>query len=445
MLKPTLMIAASIAALLAIPRPLLAQTPAAPAASAAPSAEDAALEPLFTAADQGDPAPLERALSGTRDPDLAALIRGRIAAGRFDASVVRDPQLARIAASSPSPTRRAAALGIIAGAAFSSGDYAAAQLSAGALAELYRAGGRAEEAAASQRTADLSRLLAPHGSQRVERQGTGTLPMTRDAVGLNRIHASVAGQQQEMVVDTGANLSVLSASAAQRLGIRVESTQTEVTNGVDGQVPVRVGVADVLEVAGTRVRNVAFLIIDDAQLTFAQVPGGYRIDAILGLPVLRALGRIRMERASFTVEAPAATAGSAPANLSASANDLYARLSIGGHDVPLLLDTGASQTTLSSRFATANPDVLAGLDRGSTRMASAGGAVQVQNATWPNQPVTIGSRSVTMPAVRIALPVDGAPTPRTMGTIGLDLLRRFDSFTLDFRIMRLEVGAPVPG
>ena len=45
----------------------------------------------------------------------------------------------------------------------------------------------------------------------------------------------------------------------------------------------RIGVADRLEIAGTVLRNVPFLIIDDEHLTFP-LPGGYDIRAIIGLP-----------------------------------------------------------------------------------------------------------------------------------------------------------------
>ena len=62
-------------------------------------------------------------------------------------------------------------------------------------------------------------------------------------------------------------------------------------------MPIRVGIADRLTIAGATLRNVPFLIIDDAQLTFP-VPGGYDIKAIIGLPVMRALGRMRMAAAA---------------------------------------------------------------------------------------------------------------------------------------------------
>lgn len=168
------------------------------------------------------------------------------------------------------------------------------------------------------------------------------MPAGPDKVGLTRITFSVNGRSQEAVVDTGANLSVLSAAAARRLGVTVLEGGTDVGNGVQGTVPTRVGIAARIEIAGTVMTDVPFLIIEDANLTFPQVPGGYHIPAIIGLPELRALGRVRIEQAGRFVVLPPAEAG-AP-NLVASGNDLFAEVSIDGRPVPLHLDTGENQT-----------------------------------------------------------------------------------------------------
>lgn len=52
--------------------------------------------------------------------------------------------------------------------------------------------------------------------------------------------------------------------------------------------------AERLEFAGVTLANVAFLVLDDAQLEMP-LPGGYKIDAIVGFPVLRMLDRITFE------------------------------------------------------------------------------------------------------------------------------------------------------
>jgi hypothetical protein len=209
-------------------------------------------------------------------------------------------------------------------------------------------------------------------------------------------------------------------------------------------VAVRLGVADRLEIAGAVLRNVPFLIIDDAQLTFP-VPGGYDIKAIIGLPVMRALGRVRMEPAAGRFSLlPPEEAQTAQPNLVAGAGQVFVTVAVDGRDLPLHLDTGANHSSLSALYAAAYPQRIAALATTSeAHMGSAGGVASARVATWPNAPLALGGRTLLLPALPIALPAPG-PAPRSYGTLGSEALRAFESYTLDFKAMRLELGSPVP-
>jgi hypothetical protein len=87
---------------------------------------------------------------------------------------------------------------------------------------------------------------------------------------------------------------------------------------------------------------------------------------------------------------------------------------------------------------------VAALATGQARMASAGGTASTSFANWPNAPLALGGRALLLPSLRIALAAPGAPEPRDNGTLGSEALRAFQSYTLDFRAMRLELGPPVP-
>jgi predicted aspartyl protease len=291
----------------------------------------------------------------------------------------------------------------------------------------------------------LAGMLADQPRQRLE--GTlvpGSGPAHRDVAGLMRVEMRVNGQAQEAVFDTGAALSVLSASTARRLGVRIEEGTTAIGNGVQGNVQTRIGIAPRVEIAGTVLTNVAFLILDDASLDFPQVPGGYNIPAILGMPEMRALGRVRLEQGGrFVVLPPVEAAGEAgPANLHAAGNQLFADVTISGRTVPLLLDTGADRTSLTALYAATEPARVAALRTSEANFSSPGGTRTRRFAIWPDAPVALDGRTLTLPQLTIALPGDG-PEADDNGTLGSDVLRRFESYTLDFRRMRLSLGAPV--
>ena len=426
---------------LLVPQPARAQGVAPPLAMVA--ARDPAAA-LIDAAERGDTAPLERALSDpATSPALRILLRAELAATRLDPEAGRDQALRRLA-EGRDPALRRNALRIITSAAFAQGDYAEAARSGRILAEALAAAGLAEEAAATERVWRLAALLVRHGRPGVEGPvRPGTVPTRRDRVGLTRLDFKVNGQAQEAVFDTGANLSVLSASTARRLGVTVEEGETAIGNGVQGTVPTRIGVAARVEIAGTILTNVPFLILDDANLNFPQVPGGYSIPAIIGIPEMRALGRVRMEQAGrFTVLPPVAEGEAGPANLHAGGNNLFADVSVDGRLVPLHLDTGADRTNLSALYAAAEPARLQALRTSQANFSSAGGTRVRRFATWPNAPMAVGGRNLTLPELTIELPGSG-PDPDDNGTLGSDVLRRFESYTLDFGAMRLSLGAPV--
>jgi hypothetical protein len=422
---------AVLAFLLALSPAALAQAPASPSA----------IEAAFEAADRGDLGPAERALS-TAQGDEAALLRARLAAARFDPAVARDPVLARLAESSDRALRDAA-LSILTSASFAAGDYRAAETWGRRLAQAQIARGDSGGAAETGQAWRLAAMLAGSPALAVEGAiGEGSTPARVDRVGLPRIDVAVNGIAQEAVFDTGANLSVLSAETARRLGLRLLDGASNVGNGVQGTVPIRVGIADRLTIAGATLRNVPFLVIDDAQLTFP-LPGGYDIKAIIGLPVMRMLGRMRMERAGRLALLAPAQAQPALPNMSAGGNDLFVTVAVDGQGVPMHLDTGANKSSLSALYAGAHPEAVAALARRTAGMASAGGARLASVATWPNAPLALAGRTLVLPVLEIGLPSADGPAPRFVGVLGSDVLRAFESYTLDLRAMRLELGAPV--
>ena len=430
---------------------LAAPAPAAPAPAQPRQVADAAavrpaqapgLEALFKAADRGETETLQRALAVERDADLRVLLDARLAAMRLDPAAGADPRLRALAAEGRPAEKRVAALEILSSLAFSGGDYAEAARLARTLEALQTEAGKTDAAEATAMARVLAEMLAGEPRQALQRSvARGRSAARRDPAGLMRVDMKVDGRAQDAVLDTGANLSVLSAATARRLGVRVIEGDGRVGNSVRGTVAVRVGMADRLEIGGNVLRNVAFLIIDDAALTFGG--GRYTIPAIIGYPVMQALGRFRVERDSFTVE-PAGRAASAGDghNLHAWANELFVDTEVGGVKVPLHLDSGANPSHLNALFADLHPDKLAGLPREQRRLAGAGGTATGQAVRWLDVPVAIAGRRFRAPSVLVGVS-GGADKPSPYyGVVGADLLASFASYTVDLRTMRLELGAP---
>lgn len=401
------------------------------------AAQDRDAAVLIEETGSGELTPLEAALAATKNRAGAALLRARIAALRLDRPTVDAALRAFAESGDEKPAHRAAALSIQAEIAFADGDYAAAAQAFRALAPLLDAGGKVAQAGEARQALSIAALLANAPRQTVAGGMPGSIPTTRDKARLVRANVRVNDDEQEAVLDTGANLSVVTASAAKRLGLRMIEGEASVGASGNANVATRLAMADRLVIAGVELHDVAFLVLDDAALSFP-IPGGYQIDAIIGFPVFRALGRIRFDQAgSFTA---GGTASPGDANLRAAGNDLYVTARVNGIAATLHLDTGANETALTARFANEHADLVASLPHGERRMAGAGGAIQQAVAWWRQVSVTIDGHGTTLPQLQLALtPGPGGRETRS-GTIGQDVLGAFDWWAIDFRAMRFEFG-----
>ncbi|MEZ0470817.1 aspartyl protease family protein [Luteimonas salinilitoris] len=425
---------------------LLALEPIAMAqAGDAPPLSAVQAETLLADAGKGEVFALEAALPRIADPQLATLAQARIAASRLQDDAALRALAPFFSAQDPDPRHLRIAWSIAADASFAAGDYARAADATGAWQALLATHGdpddRADDVAQFHGIATQLAAVPPQAVLAFAPEAVATC---RDKVGLLRATMAVNGIDQEAVLDTGANLSVVSASTARRLGLRLLEGEASVGSGSRDAVPTRLGVAERLEFAGSTLSNVVFLVLDDAQLEMP-VAGGYRIDAILGFPVMRALRRIRFDADGRLTPEPVADgdADGPAGNLRVVGSDLHVDVSVDGIAVPLHLDTGAPRSSLSSRFAQRHASLLQGLPQGRQRVGGAGGATERRIATWPDVRVRLDGRETRLPELTIAIADSADVETRNMGVLGGDVLGAFASFTIDFARMRFELGAPV--
>ncbi|QAY76373.1 aspartyl protease family protein [Sphingosinicella sp. BN140058] len=411
---------------------------AAPADAAAAAVKTDRFDAAILAARVGATAQLEQLLPGL-DPAARALAEAQLAATRLGGPDA-DAALARyFALGDQDRDRRARALEIASEVAFAKEDYAEAVRQADAFLAL-SPDRPAKQIENMRQTRVVAAILAQAPAQRVDSIAAGRPANgARDKVGLLRVAMAAGGAQAQAVVDTGANVSVVNASTAKALGLRMLDGEAAVGNSIGADVPVRIAIADSLHFAGATLRNVPFAVLDDKALDFPMVPGGYRIEAIVGLPVLRALGRVTFGPGDALTIA-AAPSGPAPApNLLLIGNDLYAQVAIAGRVHPLFLDTGAASTALYKRFAAERPD-LRPTDSGKSQgKGGVGGSTTVRVASLGPVPIAIGTATREMKSIDVEL-ADDANEEERYGVLGNDVLRAFDGVTLDFRRGTIEAA-----
>ncbi|WP_232305303.1 retropepsin-like aspartic protease [Erythrobacter dokdonensis] len=272
---------------------------------------------------------------------------------------------------------------------------------------------------------------------------TGETGVTRDAAELPLARVVIEGQPQPVILDTGANLSVIVRSRAAALGLRMLDAQVSVASPVAEQTPVQLAIADRLEIGGAGFRNVVFLVLPDEALTFAE--GRYKIEAILGFPVLSRLGRLTFSAS----EAGGAMAFQPSARREDPANPpnllvdgltpkIIACLLPENAPIQLALDSGAQTSSLRPRFAEAFPERVAAASASTEAVGGVGGAVMRESRSIAMLELSFGpSSSVTL--ADVPLNEESLNQPGDHGRIGQDMLRARGGYVLDFGTMRFDL------
>ena len=394
------------------------------------------LDEALRAARYGDVGPISAAVAHIRDPAVVALAQLEIAAAELDPPAVRHALNAYLASHDRNPVRRARVWALATSTSFTLGDYATAADAGARWCGALKQADPWHEAADAAQVQALAALLAKAPPMRVASAGGVAAGTTRDAAGLIRANAMIDGVTQPSVLDTGADLSTISASAAARLHLHMIDGAASVSSTTRQAVPIRIGIADEVSLAGFTFRNVAFLVLDDSELRIP-LANGYAIDAIIGAPLFRAMGSVTFTGDSLVPALPTDPARSSALRMSGGA--MFVALRVGSIPLALHLDTGASASALSPEFAREHAGIVAGLRQTDQHVAGAGGISAIKAAHWRNVPVTLGGIPTTLPDLGIVLQGPAGATDWTLGTIGQDLLGRFRSYTIDFREMRFAV------
>ena len=133
-------------------------------------------------------------------------------------------------------------------------------------------------------------LLREAPSQSAEVKVPFTVPIKKNKVGLLEVSAELGRFHESLILDTGANLSAISASLAQRLGLKLSSA-VATSRGIAGRkMTVHTAVIPELRLGDARSKKCCGHRGQREDLIVPELH--YRIPGSIGFPVLSALGRI---------------------------------------------------------------------------------------------------------------------------------------------------------
>ncbi len=265
----------------------------------------------------------------------------------------------------------------------------------------------------------------------VRARGTARIPLHWNALGVQDIIATAGAVDLPWLVDTGAEISVLSQSSADRLKPHYIEGQFSVGTTTDPVIG-RVAVIDVLRIGTAIVENVPVLVLPDAQLA---VGGGKILPAVLGLQVLNAFHRVAwVDHAKYLVlgeSAPRAGGSSFRLYWHDDGVGVPVRTSLGVQGA--FLDTGANSSLLRpSGLALLSPAERASAVQKKIRIGGAGGMVTRTEAEYPSLSFSIAGAAVRLKKISMDTRDD-----QGAARLGVDMVSQFEVFVLDFETMRI--------
>jgi predicted aspartyl protease len=272
--------------------------------------------------------------------------------------------------------------------------------------------------------------------------GDFTIQGKWDSIGLMQVHVAAGAYTGSWILDSGANLSTISQSVADRIGVQVSSDAGTAEGGSGAAVSVHAAIVPKLRLGLAVLHNVPVLVAADTDLDFSNI--NYRIEGSLGLSVLAALERVtvyRDGRVRFGGVSDASENVGPSHNLFLENFTPVITADLGSGDRLFTIDTGAVGTILSSAFYRENKPVNS-VELIRLELLGAGGKLVSPAYQVSGVGAILGGSCTRIETVQVLTePVGSAD--EFYGNIGENALRSFTSFTFDFSAMHFSVdGGP---
>jgi predicted aspartyl protease len=343
------------------------------------------------------------------------------------------------------PNRAVIALQVLADDYMKSFQYAAA---AGAYDDLlahFSGQLKPGELQSARNDAGIAQLLREAPPQTIAWDGAAKLKTERNPLNSVNVELTVNGVTGPWLLDTGANLSLVTRSFAERLGLKLLPGVAQTKAGLTGiENPLRVALLPTLQMGGATLHNVVLMVLDDANLYINLGKSAYQILGIIGYPVFQALGAITFLHEGEFVAGDRQQPQEAGARMYMNGLSPVIECRVEGKALPFYFDTGAAGTNFFVRYHRQFRSESKTWKKGKEKDAGAGGVRKRKIYIQPQVDLGIGDKTVTLRKVSIYRTSTGSDdNDELYGNLGQDVVANFKSFTLDFSTMTFSLGEPL--
>lgn len=254
------------------------------------------------------------------------------------------------------------------------------------------------------------------------------LKMERDKAGLNNLKVSNGTDSLGFIFDTGANLSTVSKSSADKFKMKIIPVDIEVGTITGEKVPAQLALCPELKLGSIEIKNVVFLVLNDEALSFPQVD--YQIYGILGFPVMEALREIQITRDGYFIVPKEETETKSEPNM--AMNSLTPLVYIDKRHFSF--DTGADNTMFYHSYYIENKEEIdTSYEPVKISFGGAAGSKEFDGYVI-NVNMNIMDKEITLNDIHL-LKEKIKDDETGYGNIGQDLIQQFDKMTINFERM----------
>lgn len=281
----------------------------------------------------------------------------------------------------------------------------------------------------TQRIWEVLKLLNP---QTIDEFTSVAVTAKKDIAGLITTTVSANDTASDFVFDTGAGISCITESMANKLGLTIlpdNNINVMSFTGIENKV--LIGVAPILSIGNITIHNVVFLVYPDTAFTFAN--GAYVINGIIGFPIIKELGTVTVEENSLTFSKKNTTERK-ERNLFTDQLRSVLMLTYKDKTLPFNFDSGAKESTFNKSFYDLFQYYL---DKNGTlvseKTAGAGGQEVVSELLEvKDQNIRLGKLAIGLKKLQVDKSNYGVYGKANYGNIGQDVISQFKKVTISF-------------
>jgi predicted aspartyl protease len=279
------------------------------------------------------------------------------------------------------------------------------------------------------------KVLQNVSPQRITKTGNITLSLKKDYAGLWNIPVKIKNKNYDFIFDTGANFCVIIESLARKLGFEIiENAKFKVGTATDKKVESKIGISKSIKFGDVTAENVIFIVLPDDALDF----GIYKIEGIIGNPILRAFGEVIINNENELV-IPQQTEKSDLKNLAFDGFTPVIQMIRNSDSLNFIFDSGGQATYLyKPYYLKYKKEITNKYKPVKIKIGGAGGSRKVNGYIIDKIILKSGNAQSDLEDLSLITDIVGDNDEYFYGNLGQDYFKKFSKIKINYADMYIE-------